>query len=435
MGREPAPAIMVEESTVPTARVSGGQPGVTPKSLGAWMGARLFPRGDNILMLAAYAILLMALITLILQRNGELPAWRFYGAILALAALLALNLTSSEEESLPRIMRNSQLLLLVSGALFLLAFWLSLHLELIYVLFMLNAQAVVQIRLRDALGYSIGLALAWLGIFWAQGVALPDLVGLAMSAGLGLIFTTTFGLVIVGFSRQRARVEALLQQLQTANAELLAAREREKELTAAEERVRLAREIHDGLGHHLTVLNVQLQAAAKLVGRDPARAADAIAVSRAEAQAALDEVRQSVAAMRATPLDGRSLQEALQTLVHDFDRHSPLTARFDLLGVPTALPPAASMTLYRAAQEGLTNAQKHAAVQEVTVTLAFSSAGVRLTVEDDGAEQNAPARGGGFGLAGLRERAEQLGGTLRAGPRSDGGFVLSLALPLEQDAR
>jgi signal transduction histidine kinase len=109
--------------------------------------------------------------------------------------------------------------------------------------------------------------------------------------GLGLLFTATFSVVVMRYAEQKAHAEALLRELQVANAELAAAREREKELAVAGERLRLARDIHDGLGHHLTALNVQLQAAAKLVGRDPDRAASAIAICREEAQAALDEVR------------------------------------------------------------------------------------------------------------------------------------------------
>jgi signal transduction histidine kinase len=148
----------------------------------------------------------------------------------------------------------------------------------------------------------------------------------------------SFALVMVRSGEQTVHANRLLNELQIAHAELAAAREREKDLAVAEERVRLARDIHDGLGHHLTVLNVQLQAAAKLIDREPGRAAAAIATCREEAQAALDEVRRSVAAMRRSPLDGRTLDEALPALVRDFDRHSPLAARFEQHGATA--PPA-----------------------------------------------------------------------------------------------
>jgi len=227
------------------------------------------------------------------------------------------------------------------------------------------------------------------------------------------------------------RSERLLGELRAANAALEAAALRERELAAAEERVHLAREIHDGLGHHLSVLNVQLQAAARLVERDPARAAETLALCRQEAQAAMAEVRRSVAAMRRSPLDGRRLEEALATLVEDFDRASPLAARFDLRGEPVELAPAAAMTLYRAAQEGLTNAQKHARAGQVRVELLFAPRSVAVRVQDDGATPIASSQSpAGFGLAGLRERAEQLGGSLRAGSVADGrGYTLELEVP------
>lgn len=414
-----------------------GQPAQAARSrtAGDWLRERLVPRGENVLLLASYTIILMALVTFILQRYGELPVWRFYGTLLALATLLVLNMALPEMEALvPSALQADWAYLLVAAALFLLAFWLGEGETMVYIIFMLNAQAVVALRLREALGYSIGVVGAWLALLWTRGVPPATLSEIATAVSLGIVFTSTVALVIVRYAEQRVRAETLLQQLQAANAELVAAREREKELAAAEERVRLAREIHDGLGHHLTVLNVQLQAAARLMDRDATRAADVIAICREEAQAALDEVRRSVAAMRQSPLDGRSLEEALETLVRDFDRHSPVAARFEQRGTSVPLVPVAAMTLYRAAQEGLTNAQKHAAARHVTVTLDLSPAAVRLTVANDGTGR-APSSGGGFGLAGLRERAEQLGGSLTAGPRPEGGFLLAMMLPVTEEDR
>jgi signal transduction histidine kinase len=142
---------------------------------------------------------------------------------------------------------------------------------------------------------------------------------------------------------------------------------------------------------------VQLQAAARLVERDPARAAAAIHSCREVAQVALDEVRQSVAAMRRTPLDGRSLPEAIGALVNDFGRRAGLAASFAARGEAVALPPAAAQTLYRAAQEGLTNARRHGAARSAAVTLLYGTEGVSLTVEDDGSGVG-ESPGGGYRL-------------------------------------
>lgn len=396
-----------------------------------WLRERLLPTGDSVMMIVAYAMILTALVSFILLDRGTLPAWRFYGAVLALSALLVLNVTLRDLRAAFGEARGEAILLLGGGALFLLANWLGgISTFFPFLLFMLDSQAFATMRIRYALGYTSALSLAWLGLVWLSGFPLASLGNLAIQIGLGMFFIAIFSIVMRRFGEQTARAEALLRELRAANAELAGAREREKELAAAEERVRLAREIHDGLGHHLTVLNVQLQAAAKLIDRDPERAAGAIATCREQAQAALDEVRHSVAAMRATPLDGRTLDQALATLVRDFDHRSPLEARVELSGEPAPLSPAAAQTLYRAAQEGLTNAQKHAAAQIVTVTLRFGRSSVALAVQDDGAGSAGESSGGGFGLAGLRERAEQLGGDFSAGPREGGGFVLEVVLPI-----
>jgi signal transduction histidine kinase len=137
-----------------------------------------------------------------------------------------------------------------------------------------------------------------------------------------------------------------------------------------------------------------------------------------------------VAALRQSPLDGRSLRAALEKLTSDFAQAAALQTSFGQQGQAVPLPAAAAMTVYRAAQEGLTNVQKHAAhVTAVTVMLTYTEADVRLTVQDNGTTAALPHEGSGFGLAGLQERADQLGGTLRAAPQSPQGFVLELRLP------
>jgi signal transduction histidine kinase len=241
------------------------------------------------------------------------------------------------------------------------------------------------------------------------------------------------------YSQQTKRAEALLAELQAANAALEAARQQETDLAVAEERVRLARDIHDGLGHHLTVLSIQLQAAEKLAARNPQAAAEAIQACRAEAQAALGEVRHSVAVMRQGFAEYRSLAETLQSLIQNFDRRTGIRTTFECAGEPRELPEAARETLFRAAQEGLTNAQKHAqGAQRVAVRLIYTPYAVRLAILDDGHgpstdETHSPA---GFGLAGLRERAAQLGGSLQSGPRPapQGGFAIEISIPIGGEA-
>jgi signal transduction histidine kinase len=401
----------------------------------AWLRARLLPGGDGLMMLVAYVMILTALVSFILLSRAALPGWRFYGTVLALSALLVANIALYDLERRVGEQPARLTFLLASAALFLLANWLGgVSAFFPFLLFMIASQAFVTVRLSHAFVYSVVLAAAWLGVVWSYGVPLDELRNVAIQIVLGMLFIAIFSIVLKRYGEQTARAELLLRELRSANAELAAAREREKELAAAEERVRLARDIHDGLGHHLTVLNVQLQAASKLIERDAERAARAIAICKEEAQAALDEVRRSVAAMRRSPLDGRTLAEALVALVGDFDRHTALDARLELSGAPAPLPPAIAQTLYRAAQEGLTNAQKHAAAERVTVALSYGPANVRLVVNDDGVGAG-NGGGGGFGLAGLRERAEQLGGDFSAGARELGGFGLEIVLPIRENEK
>jgi signal transduction histidine kinase len=405
-----------------------------------WLRRRIFDPGER-LMVAVYAVILAALVTFILVPS-DLPAWRFYGTLIALATFLAINMTWLNDDdgpwSLSRGKPSFVVYLLVGAGLVLLINLLGLTGSpslLPYLMFPLVGQAFVMLTARRATLYALALLVCWLAVIWSHGVPLHELPLDAVEVGMGMVFTGVIALVAVAYGEQTARANALLEELRAVNAQLEAAREREKALAVSEERVRLARDIHDGLGHHLTVLNVQLQAAAKLFERNPERAAAAITTCQEVAQAALGEVRQSVAAMRGSPLDSYSLEEALDKLVRDFDRHSPIEARFEQDGAALPLSPAAATTLYRAVQEGLTNAQKHSVAGQATVSLHFNPTEVLLDVWNDGVMNGAPddSNGGGYGLAGLRERTDHLGGTFAAGPQPDGTFRLQLALPLERN--
>lgn len=411
------------------------EPAASPVGGSGWLRQRLLPGGSGALMIAAYASILTALISFILGQR-DLPAPLYYTTILLLSGMFVLHMFWPDLTIRLGHRRAAWTHLSLNGAIFLAASYVgfggSFFSFLPFLIFMLCAEAVVDLPRRSALAYCAALFGGWLATMALRDFSPEAMLGNGISVGLGLIFSTLFAGVLKQAQDERARAEGLLSELRAANAALEAARGRERELAAAEERVRLARDIHDGLGHHLTVLNVQLQAAAKLVERDPERAANAIALCREEAQAALEEVRQSVAVMRRSPLDGRSLPEAIAALVHDFGRASPLRANFALHGEARQLDPIAAMTLYRAAQEGLTNAQKHAAATTVEVALEFRPSQARLRVADNGSGAGGSAAGvsGGFGLAGLRERAERLGGRLSAGPAPEGGFRLEIELPV-----
>jgi signal transduction histidine kinase len=281
---------------------------------------------------------------------------------------------------------------------------------------------------------SLGIAL---GILKAYGLSSRDLIQIAAEFMTGMIFVLVFVLLESRSALATERAEGLLKDLQAANAALKAAHQKEKELAIAEERMRLARDIHDGLGHHLTVLSIQLQAAEKLVERNPQAAAEALRVSRSEVQAALEDVRHSVGMMRQPAAESQPLVEMIGSLVHDFGEHTGFHPEFDLSGTPIPLSPFAEQTLFRTVQESLTNIQKHArAVKQIRVKLAYSNEAIHLAVSDDGELlPDAPSAQSGYGLKGLRERVDQLGGQFCCGPDSSHGFQVDVNIPLREVVR
>jgi signal transduction histidine kinase len=305
----------------------------------------------------------------------------------------------------------------------------------IYLVFMLVAQANAMLPTAPAITGTLLFTAAWFVVLGILGLTREQMLSIGAGMGIGLLFTVTLSQVLRRYIEQTQRANQLLSQLQAANAELLAARQREKELAVAEERVRVARDLHDGLGHHLTALSIQLQAVEKLSKTQPEQAAEAARNARSEVQAALKEVRQSVGMLRQAPLDLANLSAAISSLVSECGRRSGLQARFEEEGAPPALSAATAMTLYRVAQEGLTNVQKHAQqAGQVWVRLSYQAGEVSLVVMDDGQAAADCAEGpGGFGLAGLRERAALLGGRLACGRRPEGGFFLAIYLPTGAD--
>ena len=244
---------------------------------------------------------------------------------------------------------------------------------------------------------------------------------------VAILFTLVFTLIAVSAERARGEVEWLAEELRDANEKLRAHALQAEELAATRERNRVAREIHDSLGHCLTVVHVQLEAARATLDHDPAGSLDALNKAQAMAHSGLQEVRRSVSSLRSSPLDGRPLAEALQQLVHE-SQGGELVADLTVLGKARPTSPQVGLTIYRAAQEGVTNSRKHGRAKSVRLSLDFSDADLlRLTIADDGvgAEQVQD----GFGLLGMRERAQLLGGTTSARSEPGAGFTLQIEVP------
>lgn len=243
--------------------------------------------------------------------------------------------------------------------------------------------------------------------------------------GGNAIYLFIFG--IARTSRQRAE---LIQKLETAQKELEAARQQDAELATLRERERLARDLHDSLGHSLVALSVQLEAVQRLYKVDPERASAQVDELKDLTRASMDELRRSLAGLRAPGLGERKLREALQTLCVDVGQRAHLEIRCEADEHVNTLPLAHAETLWRAAQEALTNVERHAQARRVTMTLKIETHTALLTIQDDGRglPPNAENQNGHFGLRGMRERVEGLGGTLTL--TNNNGSNLQISLPL-----
>jgi signal transduction histidine kinase len=220
-------------------------------------------------------------------------------------------------------------------------------------------------------------------------------------------------------------------------ARLEAERDAQSKVAAAAERARIARELHDVIAHHVSVMVVQADGAAYALRSDPETTQTALrAISRTGRQA-LNEMRNLLGVLRT---DGDRAQLApvpglgeLRELL-DQARSAGLAVTYTLSGTPRDLPEGAELAAYRVVQESLTNTRKHAGLAaSAAVTLRYEPAGLTVEVTDDGLASSTPGSGG-HGLAGMRERIEMYGGTVRAGPLEGGGFGVVAHLPCAQAA-
>lgn len=294
----------------------------------------------------------------------------------------------------------------------------------VWLIFMpLVSHAVASLKLRGALVVSALIIV----IFFAVVLRLTNTVSpiLVLQFAVGVLFVFVFSFIAVREQRNRIQIEQLAGELREANRKLSEYAIQVEELATIRERNRLAREVHDSLGHYLTTVNVQIEAARATLSTDPAKASEALNKAQKLTREGLSEVRRSVAALRAGPMDNRNLIDAIDTLV-DETRESGMNVNLAVAGTARALPPQVEMTLYRAAQEGLTNVRKHAMATQAGVLVAFEEGCVRLSIRDDG-DAGDETEGDGFGLMGLRERAALLGGSVCT--RREGGFVLEVEIP------
>ncbi|MFF5979627.1 sensor histidine kinase [Streptomyces olindensis] len=231
----------------------------------------------------------------------------------------------------------------------------------------------------------------------------------------------------------RSRREHLAQaRARAERAERTQEEEARRRVTA--ERVRIARDLHDVVAHHITLVNAQAGVAHHLMRANPDQAYEALAHIKENSRAALDELRATVGLLR-QPDDGPGTRAPIPRLA-DLDdlaegfRASGLSVRVTRGGTPSPVAPSTELTAYRIVQEALTNTHKHAAATRADVVLDHGPHSLRVTVTDDGRPGVPKGPGTGHGLTGMHERASAIGGTVTAGPRPEGGFQVVAELPL-----
>lgn len=280
----------------------------------------------------------------------------------------------------------------------------------------------------------------WIGIFTIITGAIFLAVAAPLDAFMALLpfaagywFFGTFARAMASAEVARKESQRLLDELQTAHHQLQEYAAQIEELAVAEERNRLSREMHDTLGHRLTVAAVQLEGAQRLIPSDPERAAGMVGTVREQVREALGELRATVATLREPLATDLTITAALSRLVTSFDEATRLTAHLELPDDLPSLPHAHRLALYRAAQESLTNVQRHAQAQQVWVNLQTQKNSIALIISDDGVGFPMDTEETAFGLRGMRERAVHLGGELYLETQDSGGARVKFILPLVKE--
>jgi signal transduction histidine kinase len=270
---------------------------------------------------------------------------------------------------------------------------------------MLTLTFPVVIAVSDRDGFSVG------GLLFFAFIALPPYL-----AG-------------VAIARRHGREAVLQRHAVTLDAE----RERATTAAATQERVRIARELHDVVAHGVSTIVVQAQGGARMVRVEPDEAEEAFAAIERTGRQALAEMRRLLGMLRAADdragLAPQPGVERLGDLVDSVHR-AGLPVNLEVHGAATALPPGIDVSAYRIVQEALTNALKHAGPARAEVHVRYVPGAVEVEVTDDGAG-NGTGPGGGHGLIGMRERVAVYGGHLEAGAGPSGGYRIHARLPFE----
>ncbi|MDZ7962019.1 MAG: sensor histidine kinase [Aulosira sp. DedQUE10] len=247
-------------------------------------------------------------------------------------------------------------------------------------------------------------------------------LSLSLLFGLSLIFVLL--LMNTVLSERQSR-----EELAVANEKLRQYALKIENQATLEERNRIAREIHDSLGHSLTALNLQLETALKLSQSKPDKAQDFLVRAKELGSKALQDVRQSISTMRSHPLQEQSLEQAIRLLLEDF-HHANGFSPICLINLENALPSELKIAIYRIIQESLTNISKYAKATEVRIEIDKIPKALRLSIQDNGRGFDFKQNTTGFGLQSMRDRSLAIGGVFNIISAPGTGCKITVDIPL-----
>ncbi len=248
--------------------------------------------------------------------------------------------------------------------------------------------------------------------------------------GLTLIFALMLINALLAERQSREKLEKVYQELEITHQQLHQYALRIEDQATLQERNRIAREIHDGLGHTLTAQTIQINNALIFWQTKSEQALASLKQAKQLGAEALLEVRKSVSVLRSNPLQGKLLESAIDNLLQDFKQNTGIEVSTNIY-LQQSLPSEVNTTLYRIIQESLTNIYKHAQATEVSIELSQQLGSIRLMIEDNGKGFDPTQNTTGFGLQGMKERTSALCGQFMLDSQLDQGCRLVISLPID----
>lgn len=380
---------------------------------------------DFTLWITAYVTLIAVALGTLVARNPDQPFWPILGVYLLIGAEMAFQGRANSDKTaflyiaLTTLTTASLHFLHVQPGLFLVIF------------FVISAQAMMMLpRPWGGVWIVVLAGISTLTFITQEGVQSALL--LMLIYGGGYLFFGIFGRALMDATLATERSEQLYEELQVTHAQLQESIQRVEELAVTQERNRLAREMHDSIGHRLTVSAVQLEGAQRLVSQEPEKATEMISTVRKQVREALTELRQTVTALRQPIEIDLPINQSLERLVNSFEAITELDIQLTLSGLPP-LSDQYRHIIYRTVQEGLTNIQRHAGASYAWIYLTRSLNEICLIISDNGEGFPPDPADNGYGLRGITERVSLAGGRCEFEERAGGGAQITIHLPLEKE--